>query len=360
MSLRPLTHLASEDAALVWYAVSVVALGLALVLTARAIGRPTGPASVAVAFAVCVLFVGQTLQRGQVTTILLAIQVGALALLAARREFLAGVVLALGVALRLTPLLPAGLVGIACLRRLFRGDGWRAMKFPAGFVGGVVLWFAVVPVCLVGPTRALDVTKRWVEVGREVYAAEPGALADLAGDYGIEEHIFKNQGVRRVVGAFVGWGTCAPFEGDRPVLGDHWATVDRLAFWVALAVGALALVVGWRSFGDPSSPTSRLVYGAACLAPVLVTRYAWPVHYVVAIPFVAEAYAVTGGRRPRRAFWCFVAGVVLFALGYLGKADLLRLPARAGVLLLATALAMALALRGRRADGLLPAPGSPS
>jgi hypothetical protein len=360
MSLGPLAHLASEDAALVWYAISVLSLGLALVLTARAIGRPTGPASVAVAFVVCILFVGQTLQRGQVTTVLLALQVGALSLLVARRDALAGVVLALGVALRLTPLLPAGVVGIACLRRLIRGEGWRAMTFPAGFVGGLVLWFAVVPACLVGPTRAFDVTKRWLEVGREVYAAEPGALADLAGDYGIEEHIFKNQGVRRVVGAFVGWGTRAPFEGDRPDLGDRWATVDRFALGIALAVGALALFVGWRSFGDPTSPATRLVYGAACLAPVLVTRYAWPVHYAVAIPFVAEAYAGVGGRRSRRAFMCFVAGVVLFALGYVGKADLLRLPARAGVLLLATALAMALALRGRRVEAPLPAPGSPS
>ncbi len=358
VTFQPLVHWAPENAAMVWYAISIAALALALVLTARAIGRPAGPASVAVAFVVCLLFVGQTLQRGQVTTVLLAIQVGALALLVARREALAGVLLALGVALRLTPLLPAGVVGIACLRRALRGERWQALRFPLGFVAGLVIWFAAVPALALGPARALDVTKRWIEVGNEVYAAQPGALADLAGEYGIEEHIFKNQGVRRVAGTLVGWGTRAPFEAERPHLGLGWATVDQVSRWTAIAVGALALIVGWRSFHSPGAPVSRLVFGAACLAPVLVTRYAWPVHYVVAIPFLAEAYGQSVGRGSRRAFWVFAVGVVLFALGYLGKTDALRFPARAGALVIATVLSIAWALRAARSGPLPVVPGA--
>ena len=355
--LRPLVHLAPEDAALVWYAISVAALGLALAWTARAIGRPTGPSSVAMAFVVCLLFIGQTLQRGQVTTVLLAIQAGALALLVARRDALAGVVLALGVALRLTPLLPAGVVGVACLRRALTGERWRALRFPAGFIGGVALWFIAVPALVLGPTRALEVTRRWAEIGSEVYASAPGALADLAGDYGIEEHIFKNQGVRRVVGTWVGWVSRAAFVGERPVLDGGWAGVDLAAGGVAIMVGVLALLLGWRSFRDPGAPASRLVYGAACLAPVLVTRYTWPVHYVIAIPFLAEAYAMGAGPGPRRAFFAFVTGVVLFALGYLGRSDWLRFPALAGALALATIVAILWSLCTRRTDDRLPAPG---
>lgn len=345
IAMQPLTGLETTTAATIWFAVSVLALAGALALTARAIGPPVGRASVAAAFVVCVLFVGQTLQRGQVTTVLLVVQVGALALLAARREVLAGIVLALGIALRLTPLLPAGVVGIACVRRLVRGDGVRALAFPIGLVAGLVLWFAAVPALALGPARALDVTRRWLEVGQEVYAAAPGDLTDLGGEYAIEEHIYKNQGVRRIAATWAGWAACVPFEGDRPALAGGWAGVDRAALAAALVVAALALAAGWRAFGDPAAATTRLVYGAACLAPVLVTRYAWPVHYVLALPFLAEAFAT---RATRRAFHVFAAGVVLFSLGYLGAADPLRLPARAGVLALATVAAIGLARVGRR------------
>ena len=348
IALRPLTALSTPDAAFVWYLVGVLALAYALVATARAIGGRTGRASVALALLVCLLFVGQTFQRGQVTTLLLALQVGALALLARRREALAGVVLALGVALRLTPLLPAGVVGVACLRRLVRGDGLAALRFPIGFAAGLVLWFAAVPAALLGPSRALDVTKRWLEVGGEVYASAPGKLADLSGAYGIEEHIYKNQGVRRVAATWSGWTSGAPFEGERAELGDGWASVDRFAFAVAVVVGALALLVGWRAFGDPASRSTRLAYAAACLAPVLVTRYAWPVHYAVAIPFLAECLASPRRSAARLGFFVLLAGTVLFALGYLGSAAALRLPARAGVLAIATIAAIVLAIDRRR------------
>jgi len=355
IALMPLDALATPDAALVWYALSVAALACSAVWTARLIGRPAGPASVAFALTACILFVGQTLQRGQVTTLLLATQVGALALLVARREGLAGIWLALGVALRLTPLLPAGVVGIACVGRLLRGEGWRAMRFPAGFVAGLAIWFVAVPALALGPARASEVTRRWLEVGREVYAAEPGKLADLSGEYGIEEFTFKNQGVRRVASTWAGWVSGESFEGERstgPLEG-----VDRFALVVVGAVGAAALWLGWRRFREPGAPATRMLYAVACLAPVWVTRYAWPVHYVVAVPFVAEAFAAPKGSRRRLAAWIFLAGVVLFALGYLGRGDALRLPARAGVLALASLVAAVLALREPTPRSPATAPG---
>jgi len=352
IAFRPLTWLSDPNGAFVWYVVCVLALAYALVETARAIGGRAGRTAVAAAFLVCLLFVGQTFQRGQVTTILLALQVGALVALARRRDVLAGVVLALGVALRLTPLLPAGVVGIACLRRLLGGEGRAALRFPLGFVAGLVLWFAVVPAALLGPARAVEVTKRWLEVGREVYASAPGALADLSGDYGVKEHVYKNQGVRRVAGTWSGWVSCAPFTGERPELGDGWASVDRFAFAVAALVGVFALVTGWRRFRAPTDAGTRLAYAAACLAPVLVTRYAWPVHYAVAIPFLAEAFASPRRSAARLGFYVFAAGTIFFALGYLGAADVLRLPARAGVLAIATVTAILLALGLRHVASL--------
>lgn len=362
IALLPLTPLSAPDGAFVWYVAGVLALAYALVATARAIGGAAGARAVAFAGLVCLLFVGQTFQRGQVTTILLALQAGALALLVRRRDALAGVVLALGVALRLTPLLPAGVVGVACLRRLATGEGRAALRFPLGFVAGLVLWFVAVPAAALGPSRALEVTRRWLEVGREVYASAPGALADLAGEYGIEEHVYKNQGVRRVAATWSGWTSGASFSGERPDLGEGWAGVDRFAFAVAALVGVVAVGVGWRLVRAPTAGRTRLAYAAACLAPVLVTRYAWPVHYVVAIPFLAECFASPRGAGARLAGFVFLAGTVLFALGYLGAADALRFPARAGALAIATIAAVALALGRRRAPPralVAPSPGVP-
>lgn len=341
VALAPLTHLPVPDAALVWYALSVAALAVAGVATAKTLGRPTPWVAAGLALALCAPFVGQCLQRGQVTTLLLASQVLAVVCLRRGRDATAGLLLAFGVAVRLTPLLLAGMVGIACLRRFLAGERAAALRFPAGLLAGLLLAFVVVPALALGPARAREVTTRWLEVGRDVYAAEPGHLADLDRDYGIDEHSPKNQGVRRVLATVTGWATDAEFTGGRPALTEAQARgVDLGAFAVAGVVALLAVVLGWTRLRDPASPAFRAAFAVGGLLPVLVTRYAWPVHYVLAFPVLAEAFAPGAGPRVRAAGVSFVLGLLLFVVGYASAPGFLRVPAEAGALALGAAAAV--------------------
>ena len=266
--LAPLTRLPVPDAALIWYALSVAALAAAGVATARTFGLPTPFLATGAALALCAPFVGQCLQRGQVATLLLASQVGALVCLRRGRDVTAGLLLAFGVALRLTPLLLAGMVGIACVRRFLAGERKAALRFPAGLLAGLVLAFVVVPVLALGPARAREVTARWLEVGRDVYASEPGRLADLDRDYAIDEHSPKNQGVRRVLATVTGWATGAGFAGGRPALSDTQTRgVDLGAFGVAGAAALLAAILGWTRLRDPASPAFRAAFAVGGLLP---------------------------------------------------------------------------------------------
>lgn len=349
--VRPLTFLSVPDAAFAWYLLSVVALVVAALLLVRAIGPPTGRLSVFVALVICAGFLLQTFQRGQVTIFLLALQVGGLVCAMKGKGAWSGLLLALGVALRLTPLLPAAMVGIGALAAR---DPRRVLAYGAGGVAGLVIGFLVVPVVALGPARALEVTKRWVEVSREVYAAEPGQAADLERDFAIREHSFKNQGVRRVLATWTAWITGASLDDTgKPELGDREADVDAAATGVALAVGLLALVIAARGMRDPTSARFRRYFAVGMLLPVLVTRYAWPIHFVVAIPFVAECVNGLPRSWSLPAAIVFLAGMGLFYAAHLPD---YRVLADAGCLALAVVVAIGLALFSQADPMPRPAP----
>ncbi len=343
VALLPLRSLPAPNAALVFYLLSVVALLLAWSWTARAIGpEASGGAAAAIALLLAAPFVVQTLQRGQVTTLLLATQAGALLLLLRGRDVLAGIVLALGVALRVTPLLPAGLVVVACLRRFLRGERRAALRFPVGLAAGLVLWVAAVPLLALGPQRALEVGRQWLASSREMYAAGPGGLSDLERDYAITESTFKNQGVRRVAASVAGRLSAEASPSE--------AAVDAFAWGVAALAAAAGIALAWRGLSDRSdrgSPRFRRVFALGVLLPVFVTRYAWPVHYVVAVPFLAECLA---GFRPafcRRAAVVFAIGMALYYAGW--HASLRALPEMGALVAGAAVAALLFVARERRA-----------
>jgi SAM-dependent methyltransferase len=333
--LRPIASWPVEDAAFSLFLASLAALVLSAVLLARAAGPPRGAIAVGLALLLASPFLVQAFQRGQVTVLLLATQVGAMALLLRGRDFVAGVVLALGVALRLTPLLVAGMVGVAALRRLATpGERLAALRFPAGLLAGLSLWFVVAPAALLGPEKALDATQRWVESTRRLYASGPSAQADLAGEYAIDEFSFKNQGVARVVADVLGGAPArAAFPDGRP-RDDRASLRLRVARLAGLVVaGALALAaaaLAWTSMRERGTAFRR-AFALGVFLPVFATRYAWPTHYVAAVPLLAESLA--GARRP----WCLPAVLALAAgtlLFYAGHAESLRPLATYGALLL--------------------------
>ncbi len=340
--VRPLLRLDVPDAALVFYALSVLALALSVVWIARAVGPPPGGRAAALATLAASPFLLQTLQRGQVTILLLATVAGALALLLRRRDALAGVVLALGGALRLTPFLVAGMVAIGGLRAVRSRGASDALRFPLGLLGGTLLWFVAVPGVLLGPRRAIETTSLWLSRTQEVFGAEPGEAVPLDA---VDEFSFKNQGVRRVVAAWTGRERAGP---------ERLAGVDLAAAAVALATLAAAVLLSLRAGRDRADPRWRVVYAIGAFLPVFVTRYAWPTHFVLVVPLLAEATLRRGETPARVAILAFVGGTALFYAGHLAA---LRALPEAGVLLVGSgvaALAMAATTRRARADPVNP------
>jgi hypothetical protein len=339
IAVRPLRALAVPDAALAWDAVSAAVLAAGAWALARAHGPAEGPRAVAVALLVAAPFLVQSVQRGQVTVVLLGLHALAVLALLRGRDVLAGLLLALGVALRLTPLLVAGMVGLACLAAL-RREGGRALAFPAAFAGGLAVALVAVPVVALGPARAWEVSRRWLEVGRDVYAAAPGELADFSRAYAIDEWSFKNQSVRRVAAT-----TLAAAQGDpvaprgRPAPRVE-AVADRVALGVAAAAALLAVVVALRRMRERSSPSFRRAFAVGTALPALVTRYVWPVHLVTLVPLLAECARRDAGRRRRVALAIVVGAVALFYAAHV--VEPLRPLAEHGVLLVAIAALLAL------------------
>ncbi|MCC7138474.1 MAG: DUF2029 domain-containing protein [Planctomycetes bacterium] len=358
---RPLTALDVPDAALVWYALSVGALVAGALAVARSLGGGAGAGRAsALALALAGPFVVQTLQRGQVTLFLLAVQAGATLAFLRGRDGRAGALLALGAALRLTPLLPAALLGLAALRAFVRGEHAPLRRLALGLAGGLALTFVVVPLVALGPSRALEVTQRWARSTADVYAPSPGEQADLARDYDVNEWSFKNQGVRRVAGTVGARLADEPLDArGRPQAEGREAAADRVALVVAALALAGAVALGWRRVGARGDG-DRAALAVAGLLPALVTRYVWPVHLVVAVPLLAEGLRPGAPRAARAAVVGLVAGTALFYAAHAVGA--LRPLADAGVLLVAVAVALVLVATAPAEHGVPPgAPhGGPS
>lgn len=338
--LMPVARWSAPDAAMVFYALSVLALWVTLLCVAR-LPTPARPAGIGLwptllGASVCVFFLAQSFERGQVTIVLLALQAGALLALTRERFLLGGLLLAVGGVLRLTPFLPAAAVMAGALAARRRA---AIVPLAAGLLLGAGGGFAVVPAAVLGPQRAITVSRQWLAATDDVFAAEPGAMAPL--DH-VNEYRFKNQSPRRVLATWTGWITGAAFEDERPALDEAgWRFVDAGGYAIAAALGVLALLLGVR-LRDPTSPTYGITLAVVLVLPLAMTRYAWPTHETIVLPAVALACSATadGQRLAPRAALAFVTAVVLFYLAHtrplqpIGAAG----PLLAGGIVLAVAL----------------------
>jgi hypothetical protein len=342
--LLPVAHWDPADGALVFFVASAAAfLAVLAGLLRRAPGGRGPPLpwqALAAGVLVCLGFAHQGFQRGQVTHVLLFLQVVALWDLIGGRPGRAGLWLGLGAALRLTPLLPAAAVGLGLLVAGLRARSARpTLHYGGGLASGLLVGFVLLPVLALGWGRARAVTERWLEVTEDVYAGD----ADLDTGYRINEWRFKNQAPRRVFGTWSAWAQGASFEKERPALDEAaLAPSRRAADGVTWALLALALLLGACGLRDPSAPPYAVRYALLLLLPVLMTRYAWPTHYLAALPAVALAWA-TGRRGPRAGVLALFAGTALF---YAAHARPLQVVGEAGVLLIACVAFLALLLSG--------------
>jgi len=350
--LMPVARWAPPEAALVFFLLSAASLLYALLALLRFRPSREGPAlgfaALLVAGITCLGFAHQGFQRGQITHVLLALHVAALVSLYRGRFGWAGFWLALGGALRLTPLLAAAAVGIGLLGAVRAHGLARPLRFGGGLAAGLLLGFVLVPLVALGADRAREVGQRWLEVTASVYRENE----DLDAAYRINEWRFKNQAPRRVYGTWAGWATGAAFEKERPDLAAgprRW--VDGLAAGTSWLLLVGSLLLGAFALRTPGTRAYAVAFAAVTLLPVLITRYAWPTHYLLALPAVALAAApLWHGRALRGTRWVLLVGALLF---YAAHARPLEWIGAAGCLMLACVVFLAAFLRhglvGRRA-----------
>jgi hypothetical protein len=300
--LLPVADWEAPNAALLFYAASLLALVLAIACIARVVPGGNGTRTALVGALACAVFLTQSFERGQVTILLMALQAGALLALTRGRTRSAGLLLGIGGALRLTPFLAgaAALVGFAAARR------WRdAGDLALGLGLAVALGFAVIPALALGPKRALDVDRQWLATSSEVFGGSPGELAELDN---VNEYRFKNQSPRRVLATGCGWWSGASFDDERPALDSAaWQRIDTASYALSAALGVAALAFAAVALRDPRAPGYAPALAALFLLPVAMTRYAWPTHYVAALPAAALAL-----RLAPRALLAFATLTALF------------------------------------------------
>jgi hypothetical protein len=312
--VAPLAALDTETQTVVWYFVSVAAC-FGMWRECRKLWQwlnsehgTSDPAAWLgwLAAATVALPLMNCLQRGQVGVVLGYLLLAGLRLVVAsatmRGVFVGGVALALAVAIKLTPLLPAGVLALALLARTWRnhygyaealaegmsrGPMHRASATIAGGLVGLLLFLLIIPGGIVGHAANIAHLQTWMD--RVVANEEVG----IDNDFNVRSK--RNQSLAnaaRRLGNRVAFAAGAGPD-DRIVddLGQRATTMptenaamDVMLRVAAMGLVALLLVAGWRVAGRDDSSGLAALFGLACTATLLVSPISWGHHYVVWLP----------------------------------------------------------------------------
>jgi hypothetical protein len=244
----------------IWYLFSVLCLGLALNWLATALEESFADPSISgqargcrrwwslrvLPLVACLPPVAQTLMRGQVNLLLLAILCGMAAAAVRGQSWRAGLWLAGAICLKI---IPAFLILYPLWRRDYRWLGGCAL--------GLLVGLALVPSAVLGPRQAWDYTAQWGEaLLRPAFhqggdsARDKELLATTATD---------SQSVERILHNYL-----YPDIRTRPVNAEPWVR------WVHWGVGGLLtlLTLAAASGRQPTGP--RLVICLGCLIVVML------------------------------------------------------------------------------------------
>ena len=332
--VAPLAVLDSQTQAVVWYFVSVAAcfgmwyecrrLWRWLVKEAFAIRPRTDRPSPCplpegegflsgppvwlgwLAAATIALPVMNCLQRGQVGVVLTYLLLLGLRLamtsVSMRGVFLGGIALALAVTIKLTPILPAGVLALALLARawrshrgygdaivegLSRGPMHRAATTIAGGLAGLVLFVLVIPGGIVSHAANIGHLQTWGRAWRQTKRSDPTTTSTCGAN-----------AIRAWPMLCGGWETgCRlhPCAGPDDRLVDDLAqqTVQMPMEHVVVDVGlnfakvglvGLLLIAGWRVAGRGDVSGLVAIFGLACAATLAVSPISWGHHYTVWLP----------------------------------------------------------------------------
>ena len=385
MLMAPLHALSGQAQVLIWFALSaVMAYGCYTesLRIARAVmpGRPEnvvfGPILLWIGWAMvvaCALPALNCLQRGQVGVAKLYLLLLGFRLCVASptllRSFLAGGVLALPIALKVTPLVPvAFLVCERFVAAWLAADRTAALRRAGTLAGGVALGLVVIllllPAAAVGWRTNLDHLHSW---SRSLTARMDDISQDNpAGDSTSQ----RNQSLVNAVERFGNWAhyysaggphdkDTLPQRRNGQVFFMDAPIVGTLLLVARLAAACLLVGVGFRVARTQDALGEAAAFGLACVSTLVLSPIARAHYYVLLMPAVmfTAAWLVEHGR-PRAAVWMAVVPAVLVVAHY----AVLDITGRIGVLGIGTTLwyaaACVMLLRNADRAAAIADPGS--
>lgn len=272
----------------VWYLLSVVFLGVAVHLFARAVlpdavrGSRRWWYARTMPFCVCLGGVGFSLARGQVNMMLVAMFAAAFAAAVANRRVASGVWLGFTIVLKVIP-------AVLLLFPFVRKD-WRA---GAGVAAAAVIGLVVVPVAVWGPQKAIAQHTYFVknvvlagassEDGKAVGKELTETTATDSQSFVAALHHLRHANTPREL---------RPRNASRNDRLLHWAISGVLVFLTLLAARRLT-----------ASPGDQLVYfGCACAVMTVITPVSHMHYYAFVLPLAAGLWLRSVAGRPGEVF----------------------------------------------------------
>ena len=202
---------------------------------------------------------------------------------------LGGVLLALPVAIKLTPILPVGLLALLLIRSAAR---WKAVQAILGIGLGSVFWWLIIPATLLGWQPNYQHLRHWYE-----HVVRAGDLGDSRG---INPLSTRNQclgsALYRAANDWPTTATAGPasdgygrmIEPFPPHDREGWTkliTIARVLILLLLLAAGLCLTRGGNLLGISAA------LGLACVASLLISPISWGHHYVQLLPGILFATA---------------------------------------------------------------------
>ncbi len=281
--LMPLTYLPAGLGALTWFYVKVALTALAIYWLLSLLDRPERPFPLwgkMLAVLLSLRPIQGDLTHGNVNLFILFLVVACLAAFTYRRDWLAGLALALAIACKITPALfvPYFL--------------WkRAWKTLAATSVGLALFFFVVPSLQFGWEKNWMYLQSWHHVMVQPFVVE-GSITS--------EH--QNQSLPGLAARLLTHApSFATYVDDRyvPVAYHNLADLDRTVLqWILKGcMGLFALLVLWRCrtpVGDRTDLRLFAEYSVVVLGMLLFSERTWKHHAVtLVVPFAVLAYSLS-------------------------------------------------------------------
>jgi alpha-1,2-mannosyltransferase len=291
--LAPFVALPPLVGAMAWFAAKVAMAVWLLGWAVRAVGADPPGWAIGAAVLLAMHPILGDLSHGNVNLFIAFLVIGALALFTARRDFAAGVVLALAIACKVTPAL--------FLPYFVWKRAWRAV---AGTLAGLALWLAIVPSAALGWDRNAELLASWFDTMVKPFVVE-GKVTSEHANQSIPGLTFR---LLTAEPSFLAYD-----DDDKPVASDYHNVAslapNRAQLIVKGLMLAFAAVSVWlcrwpthRAGVPRAGPWLAAEFALVLLGMLLFSERTWKHHATTLIvPFAVLAWAATAEALAPRA-----------------------------------------------------------